>query len=250
LIAPKTSTRARHRVATLFSAVLVFASGAVAVAWLAPWGIGEPGGTRVSGRPATVYRAAVEALAAAPGWLHTTVEWAANVAFLPLPLLLAGVWWSGRRNSPRPTAGALLTILGTAVAFLSCSGLKLLVHEERPCHDSSVPTLLACPAIGDWSFPSSNATIIGALAAGLALTVPRLLPLVLPLAVAMASLRVFAGLHYAHDVAAGLVLGGTVTAVVMLVAMPATVRLVDRFRRAGWSGPPGAPRRSRRLRAD
>jgi undecaprenyl-diphosphatase len=74
--------------------------------------------------------------------------------------------------------------------FDARSGVHLLV--DRP------PT---------FSFPSGHAVSAGALAMSVALAYPRLAPYWLPAAVLVAFGRVFVGVHYPLDVAAGLVIG-------------------------------------------
>ncbi|WP_443079906.1 hypothetical protein [Streptomyces sp. P9-A4] len=44
----------------------------------------------------------------------------------------------------------------TVAAFAVSSRLKLVVREALPCQSLHVTALEACPAPGDWSFPSNH----------------------------------------------------------------------------------------------
>jgi undecaprenyl-diphosphatase len=129
----------------------------------------------------------------------------------------------------RPGFGLLAAAgVGTVAAYATSEIVKLLVTEERPCRAVDIDTVLACPVPGDWSWPSNHATIAGALAVACLLVVPRLWPVVLPVALAVAGARVAAGVHYVHDVASGLALGVVVTCLVALVVHTGGQRLMRR----------------------
>ncbi|WP_285108370.1 phosphatase PAP2 family protein [Promicromonospora sp. MEB111] len=123
--------------------------------------------------------------------------------------------------------------LGTVAAYVTSEVVKLLVTEERPCRAVDVATVLACPAPADWSWPSNHSTIAGALAVACLLAAPRLWPLVVPLALAVAGARVAAGVHYVHDVASGLALGVLVTCLVGLTVHAGAQRLTGTQRLTG-----------------
>ena len=129
--------------------------------------------------------------------------------------------------------------VGTVGAYAVSEMVKLLVTEARPCHVVDVATVLACPAPGDWSWPSNHSTIAGALAVACLLVAPRLWPVVLPLALAVAGARVAAGVHYVHDVASGLALGVLVTTLVGVGLHAAAQRVT---RRSTSRRSPGARR--------
>ncbi|WP_373023622.1 phosphatase PAP2 family protein [Streptomyces yangpuensis] len=88
------------------------------------------------------------------------------------------------------------------------------------------------PPSGDHSFPGNQAAIAGAAAVALVMAARRLAPLVVPLAPLMAFSRVFVGVHYPHDVALGLLLGGAVAALLVL-ALTGPAALAVRAVRAG-----------------
>lgn len=129
----------------------------------------------------------------------------------------------------RPRFGLLAAAgVGTVVAYGASEAVKLMVTQERPCRVVDAATVLACPAPGDWSWPSNHSTIAGALAVACLLVAPRLWPVVVPLALAVAGARVAAGVHYVHDVASGLALGVLVTCLVGLAVHAGAQRLRPR----------------------
>jgi membrane-associated phospholipid phosphatase len=141
----------------------------------------------------------------------------------------------------RPRFGLLAAAgVGTVAAYATSEVVKLMVTEERPCRVVDVATVLPCPAPGDWSWPSNHSTIAGALAVTCLLVAPRLWPLVVPLALAVAGARVAAGVHYVHDVVSGLAVGVVLTCLVGLAVHAA----VQRVTRRSTSRPSPAARRT------
>jgi len=143
-------------------------------------------------------------------WLDDTVSVWSTYGLLVFAVLAVIGWWRARRVSP----AAAVTTLAVPVVVVAAYGvdmvLKAAVRENRPCQSLQVATLDACPAHGDWSFPSNHAAIAAAAAVAL-LFVSRLLGAVAGVAaVAMAGSRVWVGLHYPHDVLAGVLVGGLV----------------------------------------
>jgi len=129
-------------------------------------------------------------------------------------------------------SGLVLVGAGSVLAYLGSEAVKLAVDEERPCRALGEPqTWVPCPPTGDWSFPSNHATVAGALAAGVIMLAPRLARVAVPAALAVAVLRVVAGVHYPHDVLAGLLFGAAVTVSVMVLLTAPTTLVVERFRR-------------------
>ncbi|MET8832412.1 phosphatase PAP2 family protein [Micromonospora sp. NPDC004540] len=135
----------------------------------------------------------------------------------------------------RGRALALAAPVAVVCAYASSEGLKTLIAEDRPCRSPADLVIVAghCPPAGDWSFPSNHATIAGALAAAALLLHRRIGLVAVPLAVLAAFSRTFVGVHYPHDVAAGLLLGVLVgTLLTPMLARPVADVLRWRVRRA------------------
>jgi membrane-associated phospholipid phosphatase len=164
-----------------------------------------------------LFRAIAGAAATSAPSLALLVRLWAEVGLLALVAVTAGVavavvWRRRERLVLLLSAGA-----GTVVAYGSSEAIKLLAAEDRPCHVVPIRTVSACPAVGDWSWPSNHATIAAALATCCVLVLPDLCKVVAPLALLVGSARVAAGVHYVHDVTSGLILGVAVTVVVSLL---------------------------------
>jgi len=167
-----------------------------------------------------MYDDIVELAGESPSWLQASGVLFTDAGMLIFAALMVWVVWRAR-TSPTRLAVSLLVPGATAIAYLISEGLKSVIREDRPCRN--LVTLVDCPPIGDWSFPSNHSTIAAAAAIGLALAWRRLAPWVLPLALLMGFSRVYVGAHYPHDVLAGLVLGSvTAWLVFRYLSGPAT----------------------------
>ncbi|MEW1549268.1 phosphatase PAP2 family protein [Streptomyces tsukubensis] len=193
-----------------------------------------------------LYRDITDLAEDSPSWLQHAAEVWTEAGLLLFGVLFAVAWWRGRTGSARAVAVAVLAPLATATGYVVSESLKSLFDEERPCRTvkDAATSLVECPPTGDWSFPSNHASIAGAAAVALVLAWPRIAALVVPMALLMAFSRVFVGVHYPHDVAVGLVLGGVVTVVfVRVLTRPATALLTSmRTSRTGvvaWFAGPG-----------
>ncbi|OLZ74565.1 hypothetical protein AV521_02735 [Streptomyces sp. IMTB 2501] len=162
-----------------------------------------------------LYRHVVGLAHHSPAWLDDLVAvWSAYGLAVCALLMLIG-WWRARRAGARAAMTALAVPVAVLVAFAADSVLKLLVREDRPCRGLAFRTLEACPARGDWSFPSNHAAIAFAAAVALYFVSRRLGVVAAVCAGAMGASRVWVGVHYPHDVAAGAALGAAVAFVVM-----------------------------------
>ncbi|MCH5670393.1 phosphatase PAP2 family protein [Streptomyces gilvus] len=133
-------------------------------------------------------------------------------------VLMLVAWWRARGAGEARMVRALATPLIVMVVYAVDMLVKSAVAETRPCRTLHVVTVEACPAAGDWSFPSNHAVIAGAAAVAIALTDRRLTRIAAPAAVLMAISRVWIGAHYPHDVAVGLALGALLAWLLMRLA--------------------------------
>lgn len=179
-------------------------------------------------------------------WYRDIVEWADTTPgivqgfmahFTDLGIVLLAVTWllvfrHARRGPSRLMAMTLVSGFAVVLAYGISEWAKTYLDAERPCRTFSGLPIIAqtCPPPGDWSFPSNHSTIAFGLVVAIFLASWRVGLLVLPLAVLAGFSRVFVGVHYPHDVLAGLLIGAAVTLIVAaLLARPAT-GLVDSLR--------------------
>jgi undecaprenyl-diphosphatase len=121
------------------------------------------------------------------------------------------------------------TVFAVVLADVLALAVKAIVNRPRP----HIDPLVRVPT--DWSFPSGHAATSFAGATMLSLFFPRLAPVLYGLAVAIAFSRVYVGVHYPLDVAAGAVLG-TAVGWGVFRALP---RLERFLRRRPAAPPPG-----------
>ncbi|WP_330461361.1 phosphatase PAP2 family protein [Streptomyces sp. NBC_00820] len=165
----------------------------------------------------SLYRDVVDLARRSPGWLDGVVAaWSAYGLTVFAVLMLVG-WWRARGVAAAAAMTALAVPVAVLVAFAADSGLKLLVREDRPCRNLPFRTLEACPAPGDYAFPSNHTAIAIAAAVALFFVSRRLGRVASGFAVAMAASRVWVGAHYPHDVIAGALVGGLVAFLAMTV---------------------------------
>jgi undecaprenyl-diphosphatase len=108
-------------------------------------------------------------------------------------------------GGPRAQRAAGRGIVAVAIAAAVANGpAKLLVRRRRPLW-SSRPTRIRMPR--STSFPSGHSATAFAFATGACAELPVLAPVLLPLAGAVAYSRVYTGVHYPSDVAAGAGIG-------------------------------------------
>ncbi|MDH6627452.1 membrane-associated phospholipid phosphatase [Streptomyces sp. LBL] len=150
-----------------------------------------------------------------PAWLNDAVSAWSTYGLALFVVLMAIGWWRARRVGATASVTALAVPFIVVVAYGVDAALKLLVREDRPCQSLWVTTLEACPAPGDWSFPSNHAAIAAAAAVGLLFVSRRLGTVAAVAAGAMAVSRVWVGAHYPHDVLAGVLVGALTVLLVM-----------------------------------
>lgn len=170
----------------------------------------------------------VNRLSANTGWAHGFM---AGYALWGGLVALAVVWaccgLSARRaGDRRPLAGVLLAGAATVLALALNQIINPVVDRPRPF--VTLPHVLQLlPHAADGSFPSDHAMIAGAFAGGLLMVHRRWGILAAVLAVFLAFARVYAGVHYPTDVAAGLLIGAAVAVVLVLCLTAPLARLLD-----------------------
>ena len=166
---------------------------------------------------------------------------------IPLPLLPFGRRLAGALRT-RSAVVALALALATGGADFAANQLKDLVGRVRPCKDPEVAALVEArwEVHGRRSFPSSHAANSAAMATTAALFYPGAIMPAAALAFLVGFSRIYLGVHYPIDVAAGwllgLVSGGVWYMALKGLAVPReSWAYTRRFRRA--SRQPGRPQR-------
>lgn len=142
-------------------------------------------------------------------WLHQPLHTYARLGMAVLALLLVVAWWAARRRDPATMAAALWTGAGAVIAEGLAHLIQPLADEARPWRNLPHALILVGHS-SQYSFPSGDGVVTGAVAAGLFLYQRRL-----AIAVAVAGLVdcfgwVYIGAHYPQDVAGGLLIGAAV----------------------------------------
>jgi membrane-associated phospholipid phosphatase len=150
-----------------------------------------------------------------PAWLRDLAAVLTEALVVVFVVLFAVLAWT-RRTDPSALARALAAPVVVGAAYVLSELIKSDWQVDRPCR--ALTTIATCPEIGDWSFPSNHATIAGAAAVAVLWSSRALGALAVVVALLEAASRVFVGVHYPHDVMAGLLLGAAVAATLPLVS--------------------------------
>ena len=171
----------------------------------------------------------VNSFARRTAWLHGFMRFYAHdfgIGLLALALLVG--WWVARhdRRPERAVAFVLWAAAGTVVIWaIAHYALKPAVAELRPYLVLPHVEVLETKTTG-YSFPSGHATVAGAVIAGLWLARRWLIAAFATVfGLLLAFGRIYVGMHFPGDVAAGLAIGA---AFVLLLAWPA-VALLERL---------------------
>lgn len=163
---------------------------------------------------ADLYREITGFAVGTPPWVRLAADVGTDAGLLLFAVLFAVGWWRARGRDARAMGAALAAPFAVVAAYLVSEVSKDVIREERPCRAvAGAVHIAACPAPGDWSFPSNHAAIAAGSAAAIVVAWRAMAPLVLPLAGLMAFSRVFVGVHYPHDVAVGFLVGVVVASV-------------------------------------
>jgi undecaprenyl-diphosphatase len=141
--------------------------------------------------------------------LMPTLSWAGSFGMIWL-VLLGAVAAFGKKTGRKI---ALAGLVALAIGFASSTLLKDLTMRPRPFLSlDEVRLLVSAPH--SYAFPSGHTTSAFAAASGTALAAKKLLKRVplwcwatLPLAAAISYSRIYVGVHWPTDVAAGMLLG-------------------------------------------
>lgn len=165
-------------------------------------------------------------------WLNGPAAAYSKYGIIIFGALIVWAWWKGRRQRDLHRQAGAAWAGGSVLIALSIAQLiGRATHRARPYAAlDSVHVLIARTA--DFSFPSDHATAVGAVAGGLWRIDRKLGSTAAGMAMLMAVARVYAGVHYPTDVAAGLGLGA---AVAVAGGIPVTwfiERLLSRIERS------------------
>jgi membrane-associated phospholipid phosphatase len=160
-------------------------------------------------------------------WLHGFLEFVAKDGIFLLGLALLAGWWLGRRaGSPRRVALAVWSALAALVAVALVQPISSAADEQRPF--VTLPHVLQLIAhANDAGFPSDHATAAGAVAAGLFFVSWRLGLVAALWAALVAFSRVYVGVHFPQDVAAGLALGAVIAVIGAFTVVPILTRIAE-----------------------
>ena len=160
-------------------------------------------------------------------WLHGAMEAMAKYGVVLLAIALLVGWWIGRRNNdPRKVATSIWSAAAALIALALVQPISSAADEQRPF--VVLPHVLKLIAHGaDPGFPSDHATAAGAVAAGLFFVSWRLGVFATVVAVLIAFSRVYVGVHFPQDVAAGLALGAVVALAGVALVVPLLTRLLQ-----------------------
>lgn len=158
-------------------------------------------------------------------WLHGFMEFMAKDGIALLAITLLAGWWLGRRaDSPRKVAIAVWAAVAAVVALALVQPIANAADEQRPFVGHFTPLIKHA---ADAGFPSDHATGAGAIAAGLLFLSWRLGLVTLLVSLLIAFSRVYVGVHFPQDVAAGLALGAVVAVIGIFLVVPLLTRLLD-----------------------
>jgi membrane-associated phospholipid phosphatase len=164
-------------------------------------------------------------------WLNGLMSLLTVALIAALAVLLVYAAWRAWRAGDRAALAAAVWAGAGTVLSIGCGlVLKQVFQETRPCLAMpDVTTVQTCPGPTDYAFPSDHTTVAVALAAGLWLINRRLGAIGAVLALIEGFSRIYLGMHYPHDVLAGIVLSCVVVLGGWLLVRRPLIRLSDRL---------------------
>lgn len=132
----------------------------------------------------------------------------------------AGALYLLAREGSRGRRAVLALVLAFALGdSVVAHVLKPTFHRLRPCHaGTEARTLGRCG--GRYGFPSNHATNVAAASAALGTFYPVTLAITVPVALLVGWSRIYLGVHYPADVAAGFLFGGGLGMLMSLILRP------------------------------
>jgi membrane-associated phospholipid phosphatase len=168
-------------------------------------------------------------LAGHVGWLDSMMKFYASNGVVLFAVLLVVAFLDGRRRSSLTgVASAIWAGAAPLLALVVALVVGGWVNRTRP-YTTLANVHLLLDKTTDFSFPSDHATTVSAVAAALLIGHRRIGLVAAVGAVLMAFARVYSGVHYPGDVAAGLTLGTVVAVVGSRFAVPLITKLLGRL---------------------
>ncbi|MDI2031123.1 phosphatase PAP2 family protein [Saccharopolyspora sp. TS4A08] len=158
--------------------------------------------------------------AASPGWLQAVALVLTHALLLGFIPVAGYVWWRVDRRA----RAALAILISGGAAWVLTDPVKDVVRQLRPCRTFPVRTVEHCSEVGVFSFPSGHSATAAAFAVTVAVLWRRAAAIVAVVAVLEAFLRIYLGVHYPHDVLAGLLFGAIIGAIAAVASKPSAKR--------------------------
>ncbi len=143
-------------------------------------------------------------------------------------MVIVGLWAWVILRSKNLVPRAMIATIAAFIAYGTGLVLKEFFHEPRPCAVLPGETVSGCVTMDVWSFPSNHSVFASAWMVACILIVPRLWSLFWTMSILLAASRVFVGVHYVHDVLAGLSIGAAVTLSIYLIVTRLAAKAADK----------------------